>query len=196
MDSIVKLLLALIIGYCFVKLFCGCSVEGIREPDNPTPTSTPATNYAQLGAVFGCDSGEFHMSLGDCEKCPIGKIQADEGSYDTHCSECPPGSVPITNNGEYGHTGSTRCRYCGYGGGDPYEQRPTGYYGERYSDGTTCRNCPDNSSINQAVYKIYLPGQDWGGLTLKGGRNIDDCICDKGYTRNNDGIGGVTCVSA
>ena len=31
MDSIVKLLLALIIGYCFVKLFCGCSVEGISE---------------------------------------------------------------------------------------------------------------------------------------------------------------------
>ena len=233
MDSIVKLLLALIILYCFVKLFCGCSVEGISEKKkeegkqllgeleaeieeeaeellnviqekyNPTPTPTPASNNAQLGSIFtGCGKGE-HLSDNynpfdwSCEECPIGTYSDEPYGRSKECKSCPNGGLPITNDGREGVTGSTGCRYCGYVALKLYENKTvevpstSSPWGERYSDGIRCRNCPDNSSINRGVYDITIPGS--AGMKFHGGRNINDCICDEGYIKVTNEGGGWKC---
>ncbi len=233
MDSIVKLLLALIIGYCFVKLFCGCSVEGmdnrekqllseieeieeegkellkeIQEKYNPTPT--PASNNAQqLGSFFGgCERGQSIGSWEACTDCPVHTYN-DEGGYSATCKQCPLGSVPITDNGSMGQEKSTDCRFCGLAGGWFHEGRTDtgmaqGYYGERYSDGLKCQDCPANSHIDPNVKNIHYtrnyPRTDQDHLDpstevyLLGGRNINDCICNGKYTKKDDGKGGFTCV--
>lgn len=236
MDSIVKLLLALIIGYCFVKLFCGCSVEGmdgrdgrgkkvrrelrelgekieekgeeflrgIEERYNPTPT--PASNGVEVGNwIFNCPAGRAPSSKGThwgCDVCPPGTY--NDGESDDKCKQCPTGSVPITDEGIMGEHGSTDCMYCGYVGQWPFEGHPytrswsgPEAFGERYSNGIICQDCPENSSINSDVLKIPIPAMGEhpeGQFHLQGGRNINDCLCDSGYIKVPDKSGvGFTC---
>jgi len=238
MDSIVKLLLALIIGYCFVKLFCGCSVEGIsekqilskieeegeeieeeiRENYNPTPVSTPTSNNAPLGSIFGgCDAGEEMGSWDSCHKCPIRKYNHEDG-YDKKCKYCPAGSYPVDKNNNYTDSGAVACQFCGYYNEDepwidpdfatPYELPAEDWNVNvdwfkgigRYLDGTTCKTCPEHSTLKPGVkdlpvdYSWWKEGIGWTKATLLGGRNVNDCICSRGYIKvKNDGGGGWRC---
>ena len=225
MDSIVKLLLALIIGYCFVKLFCGCSVEGISEKikeegeqlleeleeeiqEKYNPTPTPASNNAQqLGSIFGgCEKGQYMHGAFACDDCPVGKYN-DKGGYFDDCKSCPSGSVPITDNRSMGQPKSTNCMFCGKtnsgfheGNSNTSPQLGVDQIGQRYSDGSRCQDCPDNSSVNRKAIKGITSSwiDPWLGVevtvALEGGRSINDCICNEGYIKATNEGGGWTCT--
>jgi hypothetical protein len=214
MDSIVKLLLALIIGYCFVKLFCGCSVEGIsrgqiiekgkalveegEELLKETKEKGKALveegeellkekyNPTQLGSVRGCGKGKY--------------LKKSPNPFDWSCLDCPVGKY--SNEDNYSH----ECKSCPAGSVpvlDSGVQGSTGstgcqYCGQndhqtRYSDGIRCQNCPANSKINCNVLKTQsseTPVYDYN----KVGRSINDCICNDGYIKNTLSGGGFECI--
>ena len=243
MDSIVKLLLALIIGYCFVKLFCGCSVEGmkgkkilskieeegekieefLKEKYNPTPT--PTSNGVEVGNwISDCPAGQSpggFMNAG-CDKCPEGKY--NNGNTDDKCLSCPEGSYPVDGSGNHVTSGAVGCQFCGFYNAHLTGRRKTPYEfpedgrvitGDtqvgrgRYLDGNTCRECPPGSTLNPDVREKTVSDYSWletkGAISTytewndkpfnrRGGTNVDDCICWRGYIKvKNEEGGGWRC---
>ena len=239
MDSIVKLLLALIIGYCFVKLFCGCSVEGmegkkiieeiieegeeieefLKEKYNPTPT--PASNGVEVGNwISDCPAGQSPGGFMDagCDDCSVGKY--NNGHTDDKCVSCPAGSYPVDKNGSHVTSGAVGCQFCGFlnDNGSFYYDRgraqPPYEFPEdtltaheewsrgrgRYLDGNTCKECPEHSTLKPGVkdidpgYSWWSPEQGgWRSIKLHGGRNVNDCICRRGYIKVTNEGGGFIC---
>jgi len=194
-------------------------LRGLEEKYNPTPTSTPTSTPTQLGSVLGCGAGKYLLKGYNpfdwsCHDCPNGKYSnKDKDKYSNECKTCPAGSYPVNKDkdGNRHHTtsGAVECKFCGYYNESvfdptisPYEL-PRDYsvvVGDtqvgrgRYLDGNTCRECPENSTLNPGVRNISVD-YSWRDtpFKLRGGRNVNDCICEKGYIKVTNEKGGWKC---
>ena len=160
-----------------------------------------------MGSVTGCGKGKYLLkSLNpfdwSCLDCPVGKY-SNEDNYSNECKSCPAGSVPVLDSGVQGSSGSTGCQYCGRHGwrlpnqddyGSPFEPYVLKNNDQaRYSDGIRCRNCPPNSKINCNVLRTQFSNTP-PYYEYKGGRSINDCICDVGYIKEPQPGGGFKCT--
>ena len=124
------------------------------------PNSTTLSTGSQVQSSCLCKPGFTGPAGGQCTMCEVGTYKNKTGS--DSCVNCPSGSHSPEGSADLmactcqiGHTGNDgqQCALCGYG---------------TYKDSVgsaSCTVCPSFSNT-----------------TSRGSTEVEDCICDKGYT--------------
>ncbi len=166
------------------RIRCG-SGNFCAQYDGDTPVMCP-----HPPSDWPCPKGSFWSASADiCQHCGVGTFSASSGSFE--CMLCQPGTFAPNNN-------SASCTPCPLG----FTSLPGN---DKLSGCNLCDTGFTPSSISNCTmceagkYKIVSGDANCtpcptGSTSGPGSKNVNECICDRGYTIGNETEHCVACI--